>query len=356
MIAGDVHIDVRNRMVDERRIGRHPGAGAGCDRSTCVLERHKRVTSPRQSGILGKEVLPSKFKVIQFGRRDLCRDRHHVVVSYANQTLIGSVVDVAGIQPNQASIPVTADAPGLMDVPDIGGTDGGDFQHVGASVETRDMELAGVVARGYRFAASLVKRCPGDGTAAVRSARTVAIAEIVGRAQIQAVLEHLLPDEALVVTGVTLTARAIAAAGIEYQLLEVVDVAESPLIRGEPGIAVGIAPDIGDVAGQRVLPSDRELAEQRALESDPGVAIEENAGRVHVSAGQLEFALHAGNQIDAVFGEKPLLDENAPSIATEPGRIQSDRRAPLGIDIRRIAERWLDDAVQQNVGARSLDD
>ena len=241
-------------------------------------------------------------------------------------------------------------------MPDIGGTNCRDLQHVGASVEARDVELAGVVAGGHGFAASLVERRPGNRTAAERPARTIAVAEIVGRAEIQPVVEDFLPDKALVVTGVALTARAVAAAGVENELLEVVDVGESSLIRGEFGIAVGIAPDICDVTRQRVLPSDRKLAEHRALETDPGVAIEENAGRVHISARQLEFALHAGNQIEVVFREELLLDEDAPSVAAEPGRVQSDRRASLGIHIGGVAKRRLDDAVKQNIGIRGFDD
>src|SRR5258707_1029523 len=114
-----------------------------------------------------------------------------------------------------------------MDVPDIGVADRRDFQHVGTCVEARDVEFANIVACSQGFSAPLVERSAGNGAAAERPAWTVAVAEIVGRAKIQSVVEHFLPDQALVVSGIALPVRAVATAGIEDYLFEIIVVRET---------------------------------------------------------------------------------------------------------------------------------
>lgn len=160
----------------------------------------------------------------------------------------------------------------------------------------------------------------------------------------------------MVVSCVALSIRAIAAAGVEDELLEVVDVGEAAFVGAECRGTVGITPDVSDVARQRVLAADAELAERRAFKANPGVAIEQYAWRIHVAAGQLELTFHARQQVETVFGKDLLGHVDAPAVAAEPRRVEANRRTSGFIDIGYVAQRRLDDSVEQHVGVLGLDD
>src|SRR5439155_145419 len=174
------------------------------------------------------------------------------------------------------------------------------FVQVGMAKEARDVEQVAVPPRRHGCG-----RVPIEGSGD--------LAELVSHSHHQVVEEQVLVDDAVV------HARAGDAAGVEDELLEVVGIRPATLVEPDSRTAVWVAPVLGEVASERVLTAEGQLAELLSLETDPGVAVEEHVGSVHLASGERVLAFEPEEDSPIrLYATHDVLAPDAPAVAAEP--------------------------------------
>ena len=157
----------------------------------------------------------------------------------------------------------------------------------------------------------------------------------------------LLPYNGAVVAG------AFVIAGIEDDLLEIVDVGKAAFLQAHILRAVGVAPGLGEIARQRVLAAEGDFAKCRRIEADPGIAVEDGVAGIKFPGGEFELILQFRNdfqtrQPDGGAKGQHMVGIDAPAIAGEPGGLEADGDGTFAVLVVRIAECGLDQAVEMH--------
>src|SRR3984893_15101861 len=215
------------------------------------------------------------------------------------------------------------------------------FEHVCVIVEAGNVEVPMVPSGCEGLNATIIKSCARNGTATIWTTGAVSVAKGVCGTENQPILKLLFPHNAVVQARVALTVGARTATCIEDQLLEVVVVRPAAFVQGDVGGAIGVAPVLCEIARERVLPADSQLAVSLALKTDPGVAVEQHAPGIHVPCRQLILAFKFEDELRTAF----LIEHGAafqpPAVAAKPRDLHSDRRFPIFGLIGLVGERSL---------------